>query len=86
MTDLGCPQHWKKRLYSWGDDPEPQEATTFPCEHLETPEPKEPAEWSDTPRLSALQPQHKVPVVTSIGTPEEPGTGLDPGIKQPQIH
>ena len=32
-----------------GDEPEPEEATTFPCECPETPEPEEPAEQSDTP-------------------------------------
>ena len=37
-----------------GDEPEPQEATTFPCEHLEeTPKPEEPVEWSDAPCLPA---------------------------------
>ena len=52
MTDPECLQHMRKKLYSWGDEPEPQKAqevTTSSPECPEIPEPKEQTEQSDAP-------------------------------------
>ena len=66
-----------------GDEPDPQEAkeaTTFPVNT------QKPLNQKNQPSILTLhahlppQPQHQVKVVTGLGTPEDPGTGLDPGI------
>ena len=76
---------WEEEAVLLGDELEPleaPEATLCPYEHPGAPNPKNQPSSLKLHAHLPHQPQHLPPVVTNLGIPEEPGTGLSPGIWQ----